>query len=296
LGDVQSCRAWVAPGSIAIHRAKRYRTALCSTIAPVTATQTTNMFKAIRIFILLLSLAAVALGTWRTKIRSVEWKHTLPLNVYLINGDGSVVTSEYLRSLTLADFKPVEIFMQEEAARYGHASRASVEIRWGGLLATQPPQPPLNGSAVEVILWSLKMRLWSYRNADTKGAGTQVKLLLLYFDPAISSRLAHSTGLQKGLIGRVNVFASRDMASQNNVVIAHEFLHTLGATDKYDLATNQPIFPDGYAIPDQLPLLPQRFAEIMAGRTPLGENKAAIPEGLHEAVIGEKTAVEINWR
>ena len=254
------------------------------------------MFKLIRIFILLLILAAVALDTWRAKTRSVEWKYTLPVNVYLINGDGSEVAAQYLRSLTLTDFKPVETFMQEEAAHYGHASRASIEVRLGGILAAQPPAPPQNGNAMEAILWSLKMRWWSFRNADTKGPGTQVKIFLLYFDPAQTGRLAHSTGLQKGLIGRVNLFASRDMANQNNVVIAHEFLHTLGASDKYDLSTNQPIFPDGYAIPDQFPLLPQRFAEIMAGRTPISESMAETPNGLNDAVIGEKTALEINWK
>jgi hypothetical protein len=253
------------------------------------------MFKAVRIFILLLILAAVALGTWRAKTRSVEWKYALPVNIYLINGDGSSVTDEYLRGLTLKDFKPIEMFMQEEAARYGHESRAAVEVRMGGIVSTQPPAPPQSSSVLEVILWSLKMRWWSYRNAETKGAGTQVKIFLLYFDPTHTSRLAHSTGLQKGLIGRVNVFASRDMASQNNVVIVHEFLHTLGASDKYDPATNQPIYPQGYAIPDQLPLLPQRFAEIMAGRTPVSQNMAEIPAGLNEAVIGKETAVEINW-
>jgi hypothetical protein len=254
------------------------------------------MFKTIRIFILLLILAAVALGTWRAKTRSVEWQHTLPLNVYLINGDGSKVTAEYLHSLTLADFKPIETFMQEEAARYGRESSASVDVRLGGMLESQPPAPPGNGSAVEVIFWSLKMRWWSYRNADTKGAETQVKIFLLYFDPAKTAHLAHSTGLQKGLIGRVNVFASRDMAEQNNVVIAHEFLHTLGASDKYDVATNYPIFPDGYAMPEQLPLLPQRFAEIMAGRTPISQSVAETPAGLNEAVIGKETAMEINWK
>lgn len=254
------------------------------------------MFKAIRIFILLLILAAVALGTWRAQTRSVEWKYALPVNIYLINGDASEANAAYLKGLTLADFKPIEIFMQEEAARYGHASRASVAVRLAGILASQPPEPPRNGSALEVIIWSLKMRWWSYRNADSKGPGTQVNLFLLYFDPARTNRLAHSTGLQKGLIGRVNVFASHDMASQNNVVIAHEFLHTLGATDKYDPASNLPLYPEGYAIPEQVPLLPQRFAEIMAGRTPVSENKAEIPAGLHESVIGEKTAMEINWR
>lgn len=254
------------------------------------------MFKIIRIFILLLILAAVGLGTWRAKTRSVEWKYALPVNVYLINGDGSALTTEYLRGLQIADFKPIETFMKEEATRYGHDAKASVDVRLGGILATQPPAPPQNGNALDVMLWSLKLRWWSYRNAETKGSGTQVKLFLLYFDPAQTTRLAHSTGLQKGLVGRVNVFASRDMASQNNVVITHEFLHTLGATDKYDLSTNQPIYPQGYAIPEQMPLLPQRFAEIMAGRTPVSQSVAETPTGLHESVIGKETAQEINWQ
>ncbi len=120
-------------------------------------------------------------------------------------------------------------------------------------------------------------------------------MFLLYFDPAQSKRLAHSTGLQKGLIGRVNVFASGNMAKQNNVVIAHEFLHTLGATDKYDPATNQPLYPEGYADPDLKPLLPQRYAEIMAGRIPLSQTEAETPASLDDALVGSKTAQEINW-
>ena len=46
--------------------------------------------------------------------------------------------------------------------------------------------------------------------------------------------MAHSTGLQKGMLGVVNAFASADQEGSNAVVIAHELLHTFGATDKYD--------------------------------------------------------------
>lgn len=253
------------------------------------------MFKIFRIFILLLVLAAVALGTWRSKMRSVEWKYALPVNVFLVNGDGREATAEYLRGLKADDFKPIELFMKEEAERYGRASSASIDIRLGGILSAQPPAPPRQGSALEVMFWSLKMRWWAYRNADVKGPGTQVKLFLLYFDPALTGRVGHSTGLQKGLLGRVNVFATPAMAMQNNVVISHELLHTLGATDKYDPATNLPLYPDGYAMPEQTPLLPQRYAEIMAGRIPLSQTAAEIPSTLNDALIGEKTAREINW-
>lgn len=253
------------------------------------------MFKVARIIVLLFIFAFVALSAWRAKTHSVEWKYKLPVNIYPINGDGSVVAADYLRSLTVEDFKPIEKFMRDEAARYGRSANASIEIRLGGKIDARPPEPPHNGSALEVIAWSLKMRWWAYRSTETTGPGPQVKIFLLYFDPAQSPRLAHSTGLQKGLIGRVNVFASRDMAKQNNVVIAHEFLHALGATDKYDLVTNQPLYPDGYAEPDLKPLLPQRYAEIMAGRTPLSKNEAVIPVSLDNALIGSKTAQEINW-
>lgn len=253
------------------------------------------MFKAIRIIILLFILAGVAQGAWLSRTQSVEWKHVLPINVYLINGDGSANSATYLRGLTSADFKTIETFMRDEAARHGRSSHASIEIRMGGKIDALPPTPPRNGSALDAIVWSLKMRWWAYRNSNTTGPGPQVKMFLLYFDPAQNGQLAHSTGLQKGLIGRVNLFASSDMAKQNNVVIVHEFLHTLGATDKYDLATNQPIYPDGYADPDLKPLLPQRFAEIMAGRTPLSRTEAEIPPSLEDTIIGNKTAQEINW-
>lgn len=253
------------------------------------------MFKAIRIFILLLLLAGVALGAWRSKIRSVEWKYALPVNIYLINADASAATAEYLQGLGLSDFKPIELFMKEEAERFGRKSQASIEVRLGGILTSLPPEPPKLGNSLEIIIWSLKMRWWSYRNAEIKGADPQVKLFLLYFDPARSRRLGHSTGLQKGMIGRVNVFASNEMASQNNVIITHEFLHTLGATDKYDFSNNQPVFPEGYAMPDQTPLFPQKYAEIMAGRTPVSTSLLEIPSGLSDVILGEKTAREINW-
>jgi hypothetical protein len=249
------------------------------------------MFKIFRIFILLLILVGVAIGTWKT-----QSKYDLPVNIYLVNGDGSEVTAAFLKGITVADFKPVEIFMKEEASRYAHDKNASIELRLGGLLASTPPEPPLHGSVIEIIFWSMRMRWWAYRHTNTKGANPQVKLFLLYFDPARTPHLGHSTGLQKGLLGRVNVFAARDMASQNNVVITHEFLHTLGATDKYDFANNQPVFPEGYALPEQNPLFPQKYAEIMAGRTPVSSSSSEIPAGLSDVVIGEKTAREINWQ
>jgi hypothetical protein len=101
--------------------------------------------------------------------------------------------------------------------------------------------------------------------------------------------------LQKGLVGVVYAFAGPEMTATNNIVIAHEFLHTVGATDKYEAADDRPSYPDGFADPDQQPLYPQERTEVMAGRRMVSEQLWEMPESLRDVVIGEKTATEINW-
>jgi hypothetical protein len=117
----------------------------------------------------------------------------------------------------------------------------------------------------------------------------------IYYDPNTYSQLDHSLGLKEGHICMVKAFASHHQAAGNNVVIAHEMLHTLGATDKYNLQTLQPIYPEGYAHPEQKPILPQKFAEIMGRATPLSASESEMPESLAYTVIGPQTAREINW-
>ncbi len=118
---------------------------------------------------------------------------------------------------------------------------------------------------------------------------------MVFHDPDEHAKLAHSLGLQKGFVGVVNAYADRKYDGRNNVVIAHEVLHTLGATDKYDPQTNQPYYPDGFAEPERSPLYPQKFAELMAGRIPLSKNDAKMPGKLTRTMIGRATATEIGW-
>ena len=72
-------------------------------------------------------------------------------------------------------------------------------------------------------------------------------------------------------------------------------LHTLNATDKYDLATTLPAYPDGFAEPNKIPLYPQDLAELMGSRVPITETKAQIPKSLKQTMVGDQTAREIGW-
>ncbi|HTT38087.1 MAG TPA: hypothetical protein VMH32_10510 [Burkholderiales bacterium] len=252
------------------------------------------MFKLFRIFVLLVVLAGVAWATWSTRQHTTSWQYPLRVAVFPIDADGSPGTQRYIRSLRVETFQPIADFLHQEASRYGLALATPVQMYLGPQIPRVPPPPPFGGSVPRVMLWSLQMRFWAWMHA-TLDPKPHVRMFVLYHDPQRVARVAHSLGLQKGLIGVVNAFAAEAQAAQNNVVIAHELLHTVGATDKYDPRSNQPSFPDGYAEPDRQPLYPQEYAEIMAGRIAIGESEAEIPSGLPEVLIGTKTAREINW-
>ena len=247
-----------------------------------------------RIAFLLAVLFFVAADTWLTQIRTTDWTTPLWLVIYPVNGDNSETTEKYIAQLEASDFSSIEAFISEEAERYGVQLKKPVEVKLAPKVDEQPPAIPVGGNGLEVMWWSLKLRLWS-KTHDTYDGPGDLKLFVQYYDSETNERLGHSTGLQKGRVGIVNAFAHRRYQRQNNVVITHELLHLFGASDKYDLATNLPHYPDGYAEPERQPLYPQRWAELMGGRIPISESEAEIPASLRKTLIGEITAKEINW-
>lgn len=253
------------------------------------------MFRQLRILGLLIVLLVVALTTWQTKMRTTDWDQSLWMVVYPINGDGSEASQKYIESLKETAFTPVETFLKREAKRFDVAIEQPLVVKLAPALAELPPSPPSSRNPLRVAWWSLKMRYWAFTHNNFDGPSPDIQMFVLYHDPAKQQKLAHSLGLEKGLIGVVNAYAGNKMAARNNVVIAHEMLHTVGASDKYDLSNSLPIYPEGYAAANRVPLHPQSKAEIMAGRIPLSEREAIMPRGLKSTIIGENTALEIRW-
>src|SRR5262249_14755410 len=99
---------------------------------------------------------------------------------------------------------------------------------------------------------------------------------------------------QGGRLGVVEVELAPDMADLTLIVVAHELMHTLGATDKYD-ATGHTVIPDGLAEPDRSPQFPQDRAEVMARNRVLAPGQEQIPSSLDELGVGPVTAREIGW-
>lgn len=253
------------------------------------------MFKAVRISILLFILFFVGVSTWLTQARSTDWNNSVWIKIYPINGDGSDVADRYIEKLDVGQFEGIETFLARETERYARAVQRPVRIELGAPIHEQPPDMPTEPNVFSVLAWSLKMRWWAGSVTDTQDdIEPDVRIFVRYHRPDLTIMLENSVGLQKGMVGIVNGYASRRHRGSNNVVIAHEFLHTLGATDKYSPIDGHPIGPDGIAEPDRDPLYPQRFAEIMGGRIALAEDDSEIPSSLKYAVIGPLTAREIN--
>lgn len=254
------------------------------------------MLKRLRVLILLLILLFVAANTYFDRLYSTDWDVPLRVTVFPINGDGRADTERYIDASADTDFVALEAFFEAQARSYGLELERPIRFTRGPQIRELPPALDPQAGPLGNVWWSLRSRWWAWRVVQrSAGPEPDVELFVLYYDPRGTPWLPHSVGLQKGLFAIVHAFADPTMEGSNDTVIAHELLHTLGALDKYDPATNQPWYPVGYADPDREPLYPQTQAELMAGRIPISPNQAVIPRSLREVVIGPLTASEIGW-
>jgi hypothetical protein len=255
-----------------------------------------KIWKTARIGLLLLILVVVGIDSIMTGRWTTDWDDPLWVGIYPINGDQLAHINNYIDNLEETDFVPIADFFSDEAEAYGLPLAQPFTIRLAPAVDNLPPSPPHGRNPLKVMWWSLKMRLWAYQNDTfTDGPSPDIKIFIVYHDDDTSQPLENSLGIRKGLFGIVHAYANYRLEKKNQVVIAHEILHTVGAKDKYDLETKQPIYPSGYADPDNRPLFPQRFAEIMGSRIPLSKTQSEMPPSLNYTVIGEKTASEIKW-
>lgn len=255
-----------------------------------------SLFKYIRLLVLLFILFIVAVDAWLDRARSTDWNNTLTVVIVPVNPEASEVVDRYIADLNADDLQPIAKFFDREAGKYISIKNSAFKFLVGEELHEQAPELEPNAQWFDAVVWSLRSRYWVYQKRKKyKHLFPDIMLFVNYYDPAEHNRVRHSVGLEKGLYGIVYGFGNSINKKQNHIVIAHELLHTLGASDKYEPSSNQPLFPIGYAERDKQPLYPQSKAELMAGRVPIDAGTSFMPESLNDVVIGPETALEINW-
>jgi hypothetical protein len=164
--------------------------------------------------------------------------------------------------------------------------------------AASPPPAPTADGPVDLAQHTMALSTWT-KDIDTR-AGVDpdlydVRIYLALRKPRHAERtLVEGRSEQGGRRGIVEVELDVQSPELPLIVVAHELMHTLGATDKYD-AQGLAREPDGLAEPDRVPLYPQRYAEIMARNRPVARGRERVPEGFSEIAIGPATAREIGW-
>ena len=255
-----------------------------------------TFFGSVRLAILLAVMVFVALGAWLDHRRSTDWDGTLRVTVYPVAIDTDSATTRFVAGLDRDSFAGITGFIADEGSRYDVGIDEPVSVRVSHAVREPPPAAPTDPGPLSVALWSLRLRYWAWRvAANDPLPPPDVQVFALYHTPDGGQVAPDSTGLRKGLVAVTHVFSGPDAAASNQVVLTHEFLHTLGATDKYQGGTGQPLDPVGLGDPGQSPRYPQRTGEIMAGRIAVNASEAEIPDGLQQMVVGPVTAHEIGW-
>jgi hypothetical protein len=250
----------------------------------------------LRLALLLGVLLFVAVGAWLDRSRSRDWDAPLRVTIYVLTAGNDDASRSYSAGLDADSFVDVEAFLAEQAQGYGLSLTEPVRVRVSRAASELPPDPGAEPGLMSVVLWSLRMRWWAWRVAANDPLPPPDIQLFAIYHPAVAGHpLPDSVGLSKGLVAVARLFAGADAEDANQVVVVHELLHTLGASDKYDRRSGLPRVPDGLGDPARDPRYPQAHGEIMAGRIALTDTRAELPGGLADMVVGPATAREIGW-
>mgnify|MGYP001047152418 CR=1 FL=1 len=166
-------------------------------------------FRRFRILLLLILLGlAGGVTAWdRHAVRG--WREPLRVEIRPLLGDARAETAAYVERLTRSDFLEIEQFLNREAGRHGLPLSRAARLSLLPASRALPPAQPAAPGVLSNIVWSLKMRGWSYQNSGRLLPDVgMVKLYVIYRAPAADTALPHSLGLEKGLIGVVHAYAA----------------------------------------------------------------------------------------
>lgn len=256
-------------------------------------------FFRVRVTVLSSILAVVSLwACYDVRDRAARNDWVTPLRVGLVIVQHGNVDPHALARLHRRT-KALEQRLTDELRRYRPDARPLFElVPYGPVqIAEVPPYDP--GSTVwERVRHSYE--LWRYTTAADSAANVPTRSLdsriYIVAEPPQDGQESFVEGFseERGRVGVTRVTLDCESVDLALFVAAHELMHTLGASDKYD-STGRTRAPVGLPEPDQTPLYPQRTAEVMARNRVLSESLEVPPTRLSELSVGRWTAREIGW-
>lgn len=250
------------------------------------------MLKIVRVFFVLIMLTLLMVMTaWRDQLN--DWSKQTIVLIHPINADQHPSTQKWIDHLKPADFVEIQDYLEHASVKF-RKQPIKLQLRLGRALTCTPPLPPNKDSFFSHMIWGLKLQYFSWRHHDRQDGQNTATVYLNYYQQASTKILDNSKSFSKSRLGLVNLQVDQTKR-QHNVVLAHEILHIFGAQDKFDAMTGQPVYPIGYADPNQDPVYPQYKAELMAKYIPISKVEAVTPMNLSQTMVSNATAQELGW-
>ncbi len=256
-------------------------------------------FYRIRVAVLLAVLGFVCLYAWadiRSRQARTTWERPVSVAVVLLEMgrvSPQVVSEFKARAGALED----QLANERRRHRPGGSRPFSLSVFGPVSIAMRPPEPKSNELTA---LARHAFDEWSYlrdvhgRMNGFDAAGYDSRIYVVIKPARGGAQFVEGRSQQGGRIGVVDVDLNSEMVDFAWCVVAHELMHTLGASDKYS-SSGQALVPQGLAEPDKRPRFPQSHVEIMARNRPLGSGRETQPEKLTELRVNRYTATEIGW-
>jgi len=262
--------------------------------------QGSRVFFQIRVTVLLAILAAVLIWGYRDIARRkarTTWQRRLDVAIVLVAREALDAGAEQrLR----AEIPALEDRLAAEFARWRATTFRPFKFDFYGPVQASGAPPATPGDGV-LELARYTFELWRYLRDIDDAAGLRASsvdsaIYVVARRPKSQSRtFVEGTSQEGGKVGLVEVELDDTISDFALFVAAHELMHTLGASDKYDEGGHT-LVPSGLPEPDKTPLYPQRYAEVMARNVALGASEERPPRSLDELAVGAATAAEIGWR
>lgn len=255
-------------------------------------------FFRLRVAMLLVVFTGLALYAYLDKAERdarTNWQRSLNVAVVLLlEGE---VDADSTREVEIG-LEQLEARLTTEFQRYRHGPKPFELSFFGPANVAEPPPEPKSDGALDLVTYTY--RQWRYTRAVDSALGLDRDAfdsrIYAVARPTSNPRAQWVEGYsqQGGRIGFVRVELNHSMVPLVLAVTAHELMHTLGATDKYDERGASRV-PEGLAQPELEPLYPQRCAEVMARNRPLTREREVPLDSLNELCVGPYTARELRW-
>jgi hypothetical protein len=256
-------------------------------------------FFRLRVSLLLAILSLVALRggiDWYERRVRTSWHR--PLSVALVLVERDVIEPS---TLALVHDRARELEQRLAIEYRRHAGREFAPVSFVVTTAVKIDQPPPKMREQTVLgLVSSTYDRWRWTRDIDALAGVDpsaydARVYLVMKQARQDLAFVEGDSELGGRVAVAQVDIEPAMVDLSLFVVAHELMHTLGASDKYD-TEGRAVYPSGFAEPTRFRLYPQPGAEVMARNVPVAARSERPPNTLDELFVGETTAREIGWR